>query len=88
MRSAKKTSKAKRHLSHFWDIFIEWLYMMIVLLGIAGTFMIGAVCVASAANSLRMTGYLDALFGIYTIGAVYILVWLPVLIIVYYFRQE
>tara|TARA_Y100000296_G_C5136088_1_gene238272 strand:+ start:770 stop:1036 length:267 start_codon:yes stop_codon:yes gene_type:complete len=88
MKSAKKTSKMKQRASHFWDIFTEWLFMTMVLVGTGATFMIGAVCAASAANSLRMTGYLDALFGIYTIGAVYILVWLPVLIIVYYFRQE
>jgi len=39
-------------------------------------------------NSLRMTGYLDAVFGMYTLIAAYILIWLPVSALVYYYKQE
>ena len=85
MRSAKKV---KSHLSAAWEVFVDWLYATIVLLGIAGVFMIGAVSIAAAANSLRMTGYLDAVFGMYTLIAAYILIWLPISVLVYYHKQE
>tara|TARA_Y100000310_G_scaffold214958_1_gene215938 strand:- start:83 stop:397 length:315 start_codon:yes stop_codon:yes gene_type:complete len=85
MRSAKKV---KSRLSAAWEVFIDWLYATIVLLGVAGILMIGAVSIASMANSLRMTGYLDAVFGMYALIAAYILIWLPVSALVYYYKQE
>ena len=85
MRSAKKV---KNRLSGAVGIFLEWLYGTIVLLGVLGVFMIGAVSVASMANSLRMTGYLDTLFGMYTLVSVYVLIWLPVFVLVYFYKQE
>jgi len=85
MRSAKKV---KGRLAAAREVFIDWLYATIVLLGVAGILMIGAVSIASAANSLRMTGYLDAVFGMYALIAAYILIWLPVSALVYYYKQE
>ena len=85
MRSAKKV---KSRLSAAWEVFIDWLYATIVLLGVAGVFMIGAVSIAAAANSLRMTGYLDAVFGMYSLIAAYVLIWIPVSTLVYYYKQE
>ena len=85
MRSAKKV---KSRLSAAWEVFVDWLCATTVLLGIAGVLMIGAVSVASMANSFRMTGYLDAVFGMYTLVTVYILIWLPVSVLVYYLKQE
>jgi len=85
MRSAKKV---KSRLSGAVGIFLEWLYGTIVLLGVLGVFMIGAVSIASMVNSLRMTGYLDALFGMYTLVSIYVLIWLPISVLVYFYRQE
>jgi len=85
MRSAKKV---KSRLSGAVEIFLEWLYGTIVLLGVLGVFMIGAVSIASMVNSLRMTGYLDALFGMYTLVSIYVLIWLPISVLVYFYRQE
>ena len=88
MRSAKKTNKAKRRLAGAMEIFLEWLYAMMLILGVLGIFMIGAVSVASSLNTLRMTGYLDVLFGIQAIIAIYTLIWLPAATLVYYYKQE
>jgi uncharacterized membrane protein len=85
MRSAKK---AKSRLSGAWEVFVDWLYATTVLLGTGGVLMIGAVSIASVGNSLRMTGYLDAVFGMYTLIAAYILIWLPISVLVYYHKQE
>jgi len=85
MRNAKNV---KRRLSAAREVFVDWLYATIVLLGAAGILMIGAVSIASTVNSLRMTGYLDAVFGMYSLIAAYILIWLPVSALVYYYKQE
>ncbi len=85
MRSAKKV---KSRLSAAREIFVDWLYATMVLLGVAGIFMIGAVSIASVVNSLRMTGYLDAVFGMYSLIAAYISIWFPVSALVYYYKQE
>jgi hypothetical protein len=86
--NVRSSKKVKSRLSASWGVFVDWLYATTVLLGIAGVIMIGAVSVASMANSLRMTGYLDAVFGMYTLITVYILIWLPISVIVYYYKQE
>lgn len=85
MRNAKNV---KSRLSAAREVFVDWLYATIVLLGAAGILMIGAVSIASTVNSLRMTGYLDAVFGMYSLIAAYILIWLPVSALVYYYKQE
>jgi len=88
MRSAKKVSAARESMRHLWGVFLDWLYMTILLIGGMAILLLGAICVASSANAWRMTGYLDVLFGLYTIGTVYILIWLPVAVLVYYNRYE
>jgi len=86
--SARSSSKAKVTLSRLRDVFLDWLYATILLMGIAGIFMIGAVAVATSLNALRMTGYLDVVFGLQAIVAIYILIWLPLGALVFYYKQE
>jgi hypothetical protein len=50
--------------------------------------MIGAVSLASSLNALRMTGYLDVVFGLQAITAAYILIWLPLGTLVFYYKQD
>ncbi len=76
--SARSSSKANVTLSRLRDVFLDWLYATILLMGIAGIFMIGAVAVATSLNALRMTGYLDVVFGLQAIVAIYILIFRPI----------
>ena len=86
--SARSSSKAKATLSRLRDVLLGWLYATILLMGIAGIFMIGSVAVATSLNALRMTGYLDVVFGLQAIVAIYILIWLPLGALVFYYKQE
>tara|TARA_Y100000034_G_C6872669_1_gene398653 strand:+ start:821 stop:1087 length:267 start_codon:yes stop_codon:yes gene_type:complete len=88
MRSAKKTNKVKRSLANALGIFLDWLYVTMLIVSVLGILMLGAIAVASSLNTLRMTGYLDILFGIQAIIAIYTLVWLPAAALVYYYKQE
>ena len=88
VRHARQVNKAKSTLSHLRDVFVDWLYATIFLTGLAGIFMIGAVTVASSLNALRMTGYLDVVFGLQAIAAIYILIWLPLGALIFYYKQE
>ena len=88
MRSAKLVNKTKSALHRAARTFLDLVYVTLLLAGALGVLMIGAVCISSMANGWRMTGYLDVLFGFYTIGTFYILIWLPVAALVYYNRYE
>jgi len=88
MKSARRSSKAKATLRHIRDVFIDWLYGTILLMGIGGIIMIGSVAIASSTNSLRMSGYLDVVFGLQAFISVYILIWVPAAALVYYYKQE
>ena len=88
MRTAKIASKTKSVLHRAGRAFLDWAYITLLLIGALGVLMIGAVCISSMANGWRMTGYLDVLFGFYTIGTFYILIWLPLAALVYYNRYE
>lgn len=88
VRHARQVNKVKSALSRLRDIFIDWLYITILLTGIAGIFMIGSVTIASSLNALRMTGYLDVVFGLQAIAAVYILIWFPLGALIFYYKQE
>jgi hypothetical protein len=88
MKSAQKTSKAKATLSRVRDVFIDWLYGTFLLMGIGSLIMIGSVAIASSTNALRMSGYLDVVFGLQAFISVYILIWIPAAALVYYNKQE
>ena len=88
MRQARRVSRVRSTLSRLRDVFLDWLYATILLMGIAGIFMIGAVAVATSLNALRMTGYLDVVFGLQAIVAIYILIWFPLGALVFYYKQE
>jgi hypothetical protein len=88
MQTDKQVNKAKSALRQAWGVFLDWVHITLLLTGALGVLMMGAVCISSMANGWRMTGYLDVLFGFYTIGTFYILFWLPVAALVYYNRYE
>jgi len=61
--------------------------LVYVLLTLGVTFCIiilNSVFIANIVNSLRMTGYLDAIFGVQVIMVVVTLFWVPVAILVKY----
>ena len=62
----------------FYDLVHVFLILAIILLAVAlnGTF------IANIANSLRMTGYLDPIFGLQVIIVVVSLIWIPVAILI------
>ena len=88
MKNVQSSSKVKTTLSRVRDVFIDWLYGTILLMGIAGLIMIGSVAIASSTNALRMSGYLDVVFGLQAFISVYILIWVPAAALVYYNKQE
>ena len=88
MKSARKLSRLKAKLRDLRELFIDCFSGIILLMGFVGAVIIGSVAVASLANALRMSGYLDVVFGMHVLITVYVLVWVPVAALVYYYKEE
>jgi hypothetical protein len=62
----------------FYDLVHVFLILAIVLLVVV----LNGTLIANIANSLRMTGYLDPIFGLQVIIVVVSLIWIPVAILI------
>jgi len=72
------------NLARLKTALIDLVYALLTL-GVAFCIIIlNSVFIANIVNSLRMTGYLDAIFGVQVIMVVVTLFWVPVAILVKY----
>jgi hypothetical protein len=74
----------KRLKTLLYDLVYIFLVLSIVLV----TIVLNGAFVANIANSLRMTGYLDPIFGIQVIIVTVSLVWIPIATLIRLNRDE
>ena len=68
----------------FYDLVHVFLILTIVLL----TVVLNGAFIANITNSLRMTGYLDPIFGMQVIIVAVSLIWIPIAILIRLNRDE
>ena len=66
----------------------DLVYIFLVLSIVLVTIVLNGAFVANIANSLRMTGYLDPLFGIQVIIVTFSLIWIPIATLIRLNRDE
>ena len=70
------------------EILIDFAYAFLTLGVLFLVVILDGVFIANIANSLRMTGYLDPIFGIQVIIVTVSLVWIPIATLIRLNRDE
>jgi len=76
------------NFKRFRRVLYDIVYVSLTLLIMSGVILLNAAFIANIANSLRMTSYLDPVFGIQVILVLISLVYIPAAILVKHIAER